>query len=135
MYFPEKNSANYHLKGRLPDKMRYPLESVHVVPESSDTDGFDLDYYILEKEVRIEERNVKRFGIEIYKRGKRTNGTPYIEYRKIFDVFATAEEAAEMLRLMARNTVTPISMQYVLEDMLGVTTFTGEALFMEQAVS
>lgn len=30
--------------------MRYPLESVHVVPESSDTDGFDLDYYILEKE-------------------------------------------------------------------------------------
>ncbi len=115
--------------------MRYPLESVHVVPESSDTDGFDLDYYILEKEVRIEERNVKRFGIEIYKRGKRTNGTPYIEYRKIFDVFATAEEAAEMLQLMARNTVTPISMQYVLEDMLGVTTFTGEALFMEQAVS
>lgn len=114
--------------------MRRPLETVQVVAENGDSNGFALDYYILEKEVKIEDRNVKRFGIEIYKRGRRANGTPYIEYRKIFDVFATAEEAAEMLRLMARNTVTPISMQDVLEDMLGVTTFVGEALFIEEAV-
>ncbi len=93
--------------------------------------SFFLDYYVLGKEVCIENQCVNRFGMEIYKRGYRPSGTPYFEYRKVFDVFGTEGEAREMLLLMARNTVTPISMIEILEDLLGNIEFSGEALLVE----
>ena len=111
--------------------MRQLFKTITVTAGEEATKNFFLDYYILEKKMKIENQEVTRFGIEIYKRARRSDGTPYVEYRKIFDVFGTAAEAMEMLDLMARNTVTPISMLEVLEDLLGVREFAGEALFVE----
>ncbi len=111
--------------------MRKLFKTVTVHGEDGDRDTFFLDYYVLEKEVRVEACCVKRFGVEIYKRARRADGTPYAEYRKIFDVFQTESEALEMLALMARNCVTPISMKDILEDLLGVAEFADEALFSE----
>lgn len=114
--------------------MRQLFKTVPVsAAEERETDFF-LDYYLLSKELQIEDCSVVRFGIEIYKRGRRPNGNRYFEYRKIFDLFGTAEEAVEVLELLSRNTVTPISLQEVLEDLLGVADFTGEAFFAEEAV-
>lgn len=93
--------------------------------------GFFLDYYLLEKAVAVEGVCVNRFGIEICKRAQRENGVPYVEYRKIFDVFQTKTEACEMLEILARNTVTPISLKEILEDFLGISEFVGEELFVE----
>lgn len=105
--------------------MREFLTTVHVENEE-ECQNFDLDYYILAKSVRVEEKQVLRYGVEIYKRARRKDGRPYAEYRKIFDVFATEAEAREFLRLLARNAVTPISMKDVVEDVLGITEFAGE---------
>lgn len=111
--------------------MRYLFKTVNVDGVEGEYEGFSLDYYLLEKEVCIESKCINRFGVEIYKRAKRPDGTAYAEYRKIFDVFHTAEEAMEVLEVMARNTVTPISMKDILEDLLGIADFTGEMAISE----
>ncbi len=111
--------------------MRYLIKTVNVDSVEGEYEGFSLDYYLLEKEVCIESKCINRFGVEIYKRARRADGTAYAEYRKIFDLFQTAEEAMEVLELMARNTVTPISMKDILEDLLGIADFTGEMAISE----
>ena len=111
--------------------MRKLVKTVNVATEESGGETFFLDYYILEKEVQVEGICISRFGLEIYKRAHRKDGTPYAEYRKIFDVFQTEAEANEVLNLLARNTVTPISMKEILEDLLGCTDFAGEASLVE----
>ncbi len=111
--------------------MRKLVKTVNVAAEETDEKAFFLDYYILEKEVQVEGICISRFGLEIYKRAQRKDGTPYAEYRKVFDLFQTEAEAEEMLLLMARNTVTPISMKDILEDLLGCTEFVGEVSMVE----
>lgn len=111
--------------------MRYLYRTVKVTGVGETEKSFVLDYYVLAKEVEVEEQKAVRYGIEIYKKGHRPCGTAYIEYRKIFDVFATEGEAMAVLDVMANNTVTPISMKEILEDLLGVEEFAGEALFVE----
>ena len=111
--------------------MRHLYRTVNVTDKEGTEKSFALDYYVLAKEVEVEQQKAIRYGIEIYKRGRRPGGTAYAEYRKIFDVFATEGEAMEVLDLMANNTVTPISMKDVLEDLLGIEEFAGEALFVE----
>jgi len=97
---------------------------------SSECDGeerkFWLDYYILEKEVEIEEFSVNTYGIEICKRSKREDNSSYFEYRKIFDIFCTEEETVDVINKLARNSVTPICMQEVLEDLIGTGDFVSE---------
>ncbi|MBR7164632.1 MAG: hypothetical protein IKD21_06670 [Clostridia bacterium] len=111
--------------------MRKLVKTVNVATDESGEETFFLDYYILEKEVQVEGISISRFGLEIYKRAQRKDGTPYAEYRKVFDVFQTEAEANEVLHLLARNTVTPVSMKEILEDLLGCSDFSGEALLVE----
>ena len=113
------------------EKMRHLFKTVNVEGIPGECEPFSLDYYLLEKEVCIESKCMNRFGVEIYKRARRIDGTAYAEYRKIFDVFQTAEEAIQVLELMARNTVTPISMKDILEDLLGIAEFTCEVMMSE----
>ena len=87
---------------------------------------FTLDYYILEKEVQIEGFSVNTYGIEICKKSKRENNSSYFEYRKIFDIFCTEEETIDVIDKLARNSVTPICMQEVLEDLIGTGDFVSE---------
>ncbi len=110
--------------------MRKLITTQNVATDEAE-ESFSLDYYILEKEISLEGIRVHRFGLEIYKRATRKDGSMYAEYRKIFDLFATEDEALEILYLMARNTVTPISMKEILEDLLGCHEFVDEALLAE----
>lgn len=105
--------------------MRQFLTTVHVENEE-EGQCFDLDYFILSKEKTIEGEAALRFGVEIYKRARRRDGRAYIEYRKLFDLFGTEGEAREFLYLLARNSVTPIAMKDIAEDVLGITEFVSE---------
>ncbi|MBQ2695988.1 MAG: hypothetical protein IJF61_01650 [Clostridia bacterium] len=111
--------------------MRKLVKTVQVATDDFGEETFFLDYYILEKEVTVEGQCVSRFGLEIYKRAKKQDGSAYAEYRKVFDVFQTEAEAQEVLHLLARNTVTPISMKEILEDLLGCSDFAGEVSLVE----
>ncbi len=110
--------------------MRNLVKTVYVATEEPGTEFF-LDYYILEKEVQVEGKSALRFGLEIYKRAKRADGSAYGEYRKIFDVFQTEAEADAVARLLASNTVTPISMKEILEDLLGQSEFAEDLTVVE----
>ena len=107
--------------------MRRLYKTVNV---SSECDGdkhlFVLDYYILEKEVEIDGYSVNTYGIEICKKSKRENNSSYFEYRKIFDIFCSEGETIDVIEKLARNSVTPICMQEVLEDLIGTGDFVNE---------
>ena len=112
--------------------MRKLYKTVNV---SSECDGekikFWLDYYILEKEVQIEGYSVNTYGIEICKRSKRENNSSYFEYRKIFDIFCSEAETVSVIDKLARNSVTPICMQEVLEDLIGTGDFVCEEYLVD----
>ena len=111
--------------------MRKLYKTVNVASECEGEERkFMLDYYILEKEVEIEGFSVNTYGIEICKRGKKENGASYFEYRKIFDIFCTEEETEDVIDKLARNSVTPICMQEVLEDLIGTGDFVSEELLV-----
>ncbi|MBQ4516622.1 MAG: hypothetical protein II978_07520 [Clostridia bacterium] len=80
---------------------------------------FDLEYYILEKEIQLDGICVNTYGVEICKCRKDADEVVHKEYRKVFDVFCTKKEAEEILEKLARNTVTPISLLDVLENLIG----------------
>ena len=81
--------------------------------------NFILEYSILEKEVYIEGFGSWTYGIEVLKREKTDLGTQRIEYRKIFDIFCTEQEAIDAVNLLADNTVTPVSCHDIVEQLIG----------------
>ncbi len=87
---------------------------------------FILDYFWLEKDVRIEGFSVNTYGIEISKREKTADNENYCEYRRVYDIFCTKAEALDALDKLVRNTVTPVSLLDVLEDMIGVGELVNE---------
>lgn len=112
--------------------MRKLYKTVSVMSECDGEERkFSLDYYILEKEVQIEGFSVNTYGIEICKRDKRENNSSYFEYRKIFDVFCSEAETIDVLDKLSRNTVTPVCMQEVLEDLIGTGDFVSEELLVQ----
>lgn len=59
------------------------------------------------------------YGIEIVKK----NGDTLFERKAVSSVCADLEQAKELLELLFKNTVTPISLQYVLEDWVDCQSF------------
>lgn len=87
---------------------------------------FMLDYFLLEKDVRIEGFALNTYGIEISKREKTSALQNYTEYRRVYDIFCTEAEAVAALKKLCENTVTPVSLLDVLEDMIGVGELVNE---------
>ncbi len=86
-------------------------------PESK-TGSFVLEYYIIESE--LPESNdfgkVIVYGLEIVK--KLTSELS--EKNQIENVFCSREAAEGLVNILAVNSVTPVSLGYIIEDMLGV---------------
>lgn len=91
--------------------------AVNTMEESSKS--FILEYYTLEKETYIEGNSKNTYGVEVLKREKTAKGTLRIEYRKVFDIFCTEQEAQKVADILADNTVTPISVHDVIEQFIG----------------
>ena len=81
--------------------------------------SFTLEYYTLEKETYLEGATHNTYGVEVLKREKTEQGTLRIEYRKVFDIFCTENEARTVANVLADNTVTPISVHDVIEQFIG----------------
>ncbi len=94
--------------------------------EEQNTSYFVLEYYVLSGNTDIDGVCANTYGIEVLKRSHTTWGTLRVEYRKVFDVFCTETEATDAACILARNTVTPISVRDVLEQFIGNTDFARE---------
>lgn len=100
--------------------MRKLYRTVHVNSESeTGIANFNLEYYLLEKEIALDGFSVNTYGVEIVKTSKGEDNSVRREYRKVFDIFCTQKEAENVLDKLARNTVTPVCLLDVLENMIG----------------
>lgn len=98
--------------------IRKPIRKVTVNIEE-DKRSFVLEYFILEKECCLEGSAQNTYGVEVLKREKTEQGTLRIEYRKVFDIFCTEQEACIAANILADNTVTPVSVHDVIEQFIG----------------
>lgn len=93
------------------------------IDEDNAKQHFILEYYVLEKELFMDDTCTNTFGIEVLKRSNPTNGILKIEYRKIFDIFCCESDAIDAALFLAQNTVTPISVHDVIEQFIGTNEF------------
>ena len=98
--------------------IRKPVRKITVKVEESQR-KFTLEYCTLEKEINLEGASHNTYGIEVLKQERTETGTMRIEYRKIFDVFCTEKEAIAACSLLCDNTVTPVSLRDVIEQLIG----------------
>lgn len=78
----------------------------------------ELEYYLLESEdAEIGDRETRKtYGVEIVKKH-----LGILNERKQFEnIFNTWEKTKNLVELLAKNTVTPSSLLYVLDDLLGM---------------
>lgn len=99
--------------------IRKAVRKVVVNTEEEKKRKFILEYYTLEKEVYVEGDSHNTYGIEVLKRETTDLGTLKIEYRKVFDIFCTEEEAKGAANILADNTVTPVSVRDIVEQFIG----------------
>lgn len=96
-------------------------KKIELVPEEGPLGlkgSIELEYYLIESEVNyIEELKGKKvYGIEIV---KKSDGKP--EERQIIrNIFCSRENTKYILEKLAYNSVTPIELPYILDDIIGV---------------
>ena len=99
--------------------IRRPVRKAVVNVEDDVKRSFILEYFTLEKETYVEGQSHNTYGVEVLKRERTELGTVRIEYRKVFDVFCTEDEAINAANLLADNTVTPVSLRDIIEQLIG----------------
>ena len=76
-----------------------------------------IEYYLTEKEGEDEDFNSKKpYGIEVVKKQK-IDGVTYREIKRVNDMSDDAENLKKLLSILYRNSVTPITVGDVLEDL------------------
>ena len=76
-----------------------------------------VEYYLTEKEEEDEDFDSKKpYGIEVVKKQK-IDGVTYREIKRVNDMSADAESLKKLLAILHRNSVTPITVGDVLEDL------------------
>ncbi len=78
---------------------------------------FEIEYYLLESEMNDSDQGVlqKTYGIEITK--KMNDG--FTENKRIEGIYTSKRKVQELISLLAANSVTPLSLPYILDDILG----------------
>ena len=102
-------------------KIHSKRKFVSITPEGHSFEGYFLDYYILKSEIKIPNSDIKVtvYGIEIEK-GYSENGVEkLLEQAKVDDIFVSSEYADSFISTLAKRQVTPSSLKYIIEDLLG----------------
>ncbi len=99
--------------------IRKSVRKITVNVTDHEARSFVLEYFTLEKETYVDGISYNTYGVEVLKQEKTPFGTMRVEYRKVFDVFCTEDEAKKVANILADNTVTPVSVHDVLEQFIG----------------
>lgn len=76
-----------------------------------------LEYYLVDRIIEDEDIKKKRtYGVEIVKK----IGNRCVEKELIHNITCDRKKAVELLNKCAENTVTPIGIRYIVDDMIGV---------------
>ena len=74
----------------------------------------ELEYYLLENEA-AENESGSSFGVEI----REKNQGVINETKNYFNIYSNREDTLNLVRKLAFNTVTPSTLPYILDDILG----------------
>lgn len=96
-------------------------KKVELIPEQNNCDcvnPFELEYYLVESEMddKDELTGVEVYGIEIIKKIDNVN----VESSFVKNFTCCREYAKKIVDKLAYNTVTPVGLPFVLDDILGV---------------
>ena len=90
---------------------------VDLKPELKREQSVLVEYYLTEKEEDEEDYNSKKpYGIEVVKKQK-IDGVTYREIKRVNNMSDDAESIKRLLAILHRNSVTPITVGDVLEDL------------------
>lgn len=98
---------------------KYLIKQIDITPcPDSDAKPFKLEYYLLEGEVNyiIELAGKKVYGIGIVQK----NSPCVMNEERVLNFSCSRESTEQVLSKLIRNTVTPIELPFILDDMLGV---------------
>ena len=92
---------------------------VKVAKDEKDTENtgwFELEYYLLESMPECGDPEFDRtaYGIEVIKR--MDDGS--LEQKKFEGIYTDKRRTQELIDILAANTVTPVSLPYILDDLL-----------------
>ena len=109
--------AKYQSKGMKYVKKTL-LKSLDLKPLLKCSEPVTVEYYIQEDEKDDEDYNPKRpFGIEVVKK-ETLNGKIYREIKNVRNITDDPSRVEDILTLLHRNSVTPITVADILEDMM-----------------
>ena len=90
---------------------------VDLKPELKREQSVLVEYYLTEKEEDEEDYNSKKpYGIEVVKKQK-IDGVTYREIKRVNNMSDDAESIKRLLAILHRNSVTPITVGDILEDL------------------
>jgi hypothetical protein len=81
-------------------------------------EAIQLEYFLLETDLESDRDLTKSYGIEIVKKCNQCGQTISTETDIIHCLSTEKEQAQEIINKLIANTVTPVSMIYVIEDLL-----------------
>lgn len=95
---------------------RFLEKKIEIEVQEIPGNTLELEYYLTESETACgsEIAGDREYGIQIV---KRENGAS-IESIIFKDVFPVREDMRELIRRMAENTVTPVTLPYIIDDIL-----------------
>ena len=114
---------NYSRTDKIPveteeRKMRKFLYSTKTISLGENVpESVSIEYYVIEYETENEGINITTYGIEVVKRQK-IDGITYSEIKTIADICSSERIILAMVKTISNNTVTPITLEEVIEDML-----------------
>lgn len=86
-------------------------------PYHDQENKFELEYYLLESEMDDPDQGTIQtaYGVEIVKR----MGDGSAENKRYEKIYTNRQKVLDLIGLLAANTVTPLSLPYILDDLLG----------------
>ena len=93
---------------------------LEIIPQEITEDPgnpLELEYYLVECDSKEECNEAQKgYGIEIVKK----NNGKVAESILIHDIFTTREKSETLIKKLFVNSVTPMSLPYILDDLIGV---------------
>lgn len=108
--------AKYHSKGmKIVKKKLFGI--IDLKPKLRCEQAVIVEYYMTEKEDDDENYDVKKlYGIEVVKKQK-IDGVIYREIKSVDNISCDPQQINDLLAILHRNSVTPITVGDVLEDL------------------
>lgn len=102
-------------------------KTIQLIPDELNNginNAFKLEYYLVESEnseiheygPELDSESERVFGIEVVKR----ENSGKMESKLICNYSNSKKNAMDILNKMAENTVTPVSLPFVLDDLIGI---------------